>query len=297
MLQARVRPAGADRRVERVVAAHRAEGLAVAAAETRDRRLVQDHLADRPEREALGLAYGALAQRVEAAQGLELVAEEVQAQRLGLARRVDVDDAAAQRVLARLAHGLRALVAVGREEGHQVPRVQPVARPAGQHPPLERRARRQALQQRAHRGDDEAPAGRWRGVHQAGETGDAPGDDVAVRADPVVGQAVPGRQGQDLGLRREEPDRLGQARHARVVPRHMEQRPGLAGRPARREASRQHQGVHALRRVGEQHAARFRQPFCERFQRCYGFNLNCRNKRVTSWSCSAGGALLPVSQS
>src|SRR3546814_11579226 len=90
----------ADRLVERVVA-HRAEGLAVAGAEALHGGGVEDHLADRLQRQLGGAAGGALGQRVEAPQALQVVAEEVEAQRLLLAWRATVADAAAPRRLAR----------------------------------------------------------------------------------------------------------------------------------------------------------------------------------------------------
>src|SRR3546814_12439366 len=73
---------------------------------------VVDHLADRLQRQLGGAAGGALGQRVEAPQALQVVAEEVEAQRLLLAWRENVDDAAAHRELAGLADGLDAVVAV-----------------------------------------------------------------------------------------------------------------------------------------------------------------------------------------
>src|SRR3546814_13788215 len=68
---------------------------------------------------------------VEAPQALQVVAEEVEAQRLLLAWRENVDDAAAHRELAGLADGLDAVVAVLGEEavealgGHALARLQP----------------------------------------------------------------------------------------------------------------------------------------------------------------------------
>src|SRR5208282_6636752 len=106
----------ADRLVKRVALLDRAEELAVAHAEALHRRLVQQHLAHRLELEAVEAAGGALAKRVEAGDALHLVAEEIEANGLGGARRKDVDDAAPERIFARLAHRFRAPVAVQRHE-------------------------------------------------------------------------------------------------------------------------------------------------------------------------------------
>ena len=65
MLHADIAPAGAHRFVERIVVGDGAELLAIARAEAADRRLVEQHLADRPQHRALERAGGALGQRIE----------------------------------------------------------------------------------------------------------------------------------------------------------------------------------------------------------------------------------------
>ena len=60
-----------------------------------------------------------LGQRVEAADALDRVAEKIEPQRLRRPRRVEVDDAAAHREFARLAHRVGADVAVVAEEALQ----------------------------------------------------------------------------------------------------------------------------------------------------------------------------------
>ena len=75
-------PPGADRFVERVVGADRAERLAVARAEALDRGVVEQDLADRAQHETVERSGRALRQRVEAAQAFERVAEEIEPDRL-----------------------------------------------------------------------------------------------------------------------------------------------------------------------------------------------------------------------
>src|SRR3546814_6167133 len=100
VLHAGMRARRADRLVERVVA-HRAEGLAVAGAEALHGGGVEDHLADRLQRQLGGAAGGALGQRVEAPQALQVVAEEGAAPRLPLAWRENGGDDDATRETAR----------------------------------------------------------------------------------------------------------------------------------------------------------------------------------------------------
>src|SRR5580700_415889 len=104
MLHAGMAPPGADRFVERVVAADRAELLAVARAEAVDRGVVEQDFADRAQHELIERAGRALGQRVKAAQAFQGVAEEIEADRLRRASRVEIDDATAHRKLARLAY-------------------------------------------------------------------------------------------------------------------------------------------------------------------------------------------------
>ena len=105
---------GADRGVEWIVGGH-AETLGVAGAEAGDRGTIEGRLAGGYKRETLGLAAGALGQRVEAAHRFERIAKQIETNRLRLAGREDVDEAAADRVLARFADGSGARVAVARE--------------------------------------------------------------------------------------------------------------------------------------------------------------------------------------
>src|SRR5262249_49139955 len=112
------RPAGRDR-LEQGIAGDRAEALQIAGAETLDRGRIEHDLADRPQLEAIDLAERALGQGIEGADRLEQVAKQIEPQRLFAAGREDVDDAAADRVLAGLDDGAAAPVAVARETGEQ----------------------------------------------------------------------------------------------------------------------------------------------------------------------------------
>ena len=67
VLHAGMPPPGADRLVKRVIAADRAELLAIARAEALDRRIVEQDLADRAQDELVERSGRALRQRVEAA--------------------------------------------------------------------------------------------------------------------------------------------------------------------------------------------------------------------------------------
>ena len=85
MLHAGQPAALADRLVERVLGRARAEMLAVADAEALDAVLVEQGLARRHQGDRLGAAGGALVGGIEAAHRFDLVAEEIEPDRLLLA--------------------------------------------------------------------------------------------------------------------------------------------------------------------------------------------------------------------
>ena len=111
MLHARHPAAFGQRLVERVLGRGRAELLAIARAEALDAVLVEQRLGRRHQGERLGLVGRALVGGIEAAQAVDLVAEEIEPQRQLLARREQVDQRAAHRIFAMLGDGVGALVA------------------------------------------------------------------------------------------------------------------------------------------------------------------------------------------
>src|SRR3984893_18487245 len=104
VLHADIAPAGADRFVEQIIGAGGAELLAIARAKTPDRPVVEQYLADRPQCRCLDIAGGTLPQRIQAANALQPVAEEVETQRLRSSGRIEVDDTPAYPALTGLAH-------------------------------------------------------------------------------------------------------------------------------------------------------------------------------------------------
>ena len=139
MFHADMAASGADRLIEWIVVARRAEQVAIARAEARDRVGVKLHLADRLEVEARHVAGRALAHRIEAADALQHVAEKVEAQRFAVAGGIDVDDAAAQGIFAGLHDGVAAAVAVGLQEGGQLVEIDGIAGLGGEARALEER--------------------------------------------------------------------------------------------------------------------------------------------------------------
>ena len=127
MLHARHAPPFGHRLIERVARRRRAEGLAVAGAESLDRLLVEQSLGGGEEGEAIDPARRPLVRRVEGADAFDLVAEEVEAQRLFLAAGEQVDQAAAHGELALIVHRLSADIAVRLEQRRQLLQPDPLA--------------------------------------------------------------------------------------------------------------------------------------------------------------------------
>ena len=119
MFHARETAAFAHRLIERIAGRGRAEGFAIAAAEALDRFLVQQRFGGGEQGEAVDAAGGALVGGVEAADGFNLVAEKVEAERLLLAAREQIDNAAANGELAAIMHGVGADIAIALEHGGQ----------------------------------------------------------------------------------------------------------------------------------------------------------------------------------
>src|SRR5262249_3955431 len=126
---------------------------------------------------------------------------------------------------------------------------------------------------------------------------DALADDVALRRDPVIGQAVPGRETEDVDLRVEEGDGLGKLGEARIVARHVQQarRTGRGG-PAAGELA-QDEGIVAFGRAGDERAARAGQHDASTAQDVPLLKWNRCNSLRTSVSSAGGTGARPVSQS
>ena len=179
-------------------------------------RVVEDDLGDRRELDALHRLGGALGLGVEAAGAVEDVAEEVEADRRPGAGREEVDDAAADGELAGLGDGGALLEAHAGEV-------------AGGGAPTSRRLPTSAVKEAAARVSRAGTrwvaaltvvriaAGREKPAARAASVAMRRGGDLGVRRDAVVGQAVPGREGQDRDLRREEAQARAEAGDAGVV--------------------------------------------------------------------------------
>ena len=195
MLHAGEAAALADRLVERIAGRGGAEGLAIAAAEALDRFLVEQRFGRGQQGEAVDPAGGALVGGVEAADAFDLVAEEIEPQRLFLARREQIDQPAADGELAGIGDGVGADIAVGLEQRGELVAVDPLAGGELGDELADAERGQRALGRGVDRGDEQLrPLAACAGARAA-----PPAARTSTRSDgrgAVVGQAVPGREGE-----------------------------------------------------------------------------------------------------
>ncbi|MET3869032.1 hypothetical protein ABIC20_006341 [Methylobacterium radiotolerans] len=256
VLEAGVAPPLAHGLVEPVVPGRRAEALDVVLAEAPDRLGGELDLAHRHQVEGAELTGGALRLRVEGADRFQRVAEEVEADRGRQARGRQVEDAAADRVLAGVAHRPGAQEAVGLDPGHHVVHCHDVADRRRERLLGDVGAGRDPLHQGVDGGAEDArPVLGRAGAGEAGERRHPGGGDGGGRRDPVVGLAVPGRQAHHVHLGRDEAQsRLERGRAPRIA-RHVHQHGRCVdgGRQGTGEVG-ERQRVEALRGVRQDRA-------------------------------------------
>ncbi len=177
---------GADALIEHIVARRGAEGADVTGAETADGFRVQWSLRGGEKLDLGDLIGGELRLGIEFADRIERRAEEVEPQRFVHTRRPQVDNAAAQREIARLAHSRGLRVSVAHEERDQRLMLHRVADLRGEARLRDGRTRRHALERRVHRGDDDG--GTVLAACEGGERGEPFALDIRLGRNTVVGR-------------------------------------------------------------------------------------------------------------
>ena len=240
-----IEPAGtaafAHRFIEHVAARLGAEQGDVFLAEALDRLAGDRRFIDRHEIERPQLPGGALAFRVEGADGLQNVAKKVEPHRGRQARRIKIDNAAAQGIFAALPHSGGAQKSVGVEPKREGVEIDGGAgrgrKTLGRHL-LERR---NPLGQRGDGGDEQARFfERGACARQPRQRRHALCGDRRRRRHAIIGLAVPGREFEDFRFRRGEGEGFTEGAQALAVAGHMDQRarPPLPGPSRRAEQDR-----------------------------------------------------------
>ncbi len=198
-----VRDVLVDRRLRRIAL----ERLAEPGAEAAPRRVVERELARRQQAHLVHLVDRALGVDVERAERLDLVVDEVDAVGERAAHRKEIDQAAADAVLAGRDDLGHVAVAGGRELGAQAHPVEAGALLDEERVAGEVRRRRDALQggRRRHDRDVAVTGG------DAVERRQPLRDEIVVRREAVVGQRLPVGQERDALVGREPRDLVAQA--------------------------------------------------------------------------------------
>ena len=267
VLHAGMAAAFADRFIQRIVTLGRAELGDIAHAESADGIGDELELGDRHEVERTHVEQRALGFGVEGTDRFQAVAEEVEAHRLLEARRKQIQNSAAHRVFAGLAHGGGTVVAVVLEPGDDGVHRHDVARRDRQRLRGDQLARRHALYHRVHRGqhDQRLVAAGERG--QPRQRCQALCQDAAMWRDAVIRLAVPGRKGQHRQIGREEPKCAFERLHARAVAADDRKADGRLLRP-RRDGTGEigdDEAFGAFRHIGKRQRAAGREQLGRRF--------------------------------
>ena len=232
---------GTHRLVKRIVGPGRAEFDAIILPEAGDRGLIKDHLGNRRQFHRRELFDRALIGRIKAARAVEHIAKEVEPHRAIMAGREDVDDAAANGIVARLHHRGRLRKAHADKEILERALVDPLAHPRGKGRLAQHAARGDALRGGVERGQEHErslEAGRERR-----ERRHARGRDVGIGRDPVIRQAIPAGKIQHHGIGGKERQRRAHRGEPLVVTRHMDDGRALF------QFAREKQRVESLRRT------------------------------------------------
>ena len=215
MLHALIAPAVGHRFIKGIIDVKAAEGGCVGRAEAPDRLGCEQHLACRMEHERAQCAGRALRLRIEAPHRLERIAEEIKPDRSFRTRGIDINDAAANGEVAGIDDGAGARIAILLEEELQLLGIDILSGCGGECRLGNDPALRQSLQHGIDAGEHDARLLGGNGDQSQGRQ--APRDDIGRRRHAVIGQAVPGRKGDDLDIGGEEGERLGKACHALII--------------------------------------------------------------------------------
>ena len=217
MLHAGVLLPLADRFVEHIVGRGGAELGDIAGAKGANGVAGELKFGHRHKIERAKLVGRALRFRVEAPYRFQGVAEKIEPHRGVHARREQIDDTAAHRVIAGFADGGGAIKAVELEPLNDARHRGDVTRCDRERLFGDDRAFRHALQNSVDRGEKD---GRMRAAGDAGEPRQCHHPlrhHRRMRRDPVIGQTTPSRKFKRLDIGGEEGDRAGERRHARTV--------------------------------------------------------------------------------
>ena len=216
MLHAGIAAALAHRFVQNVVRRGGAEFFRIALAEAADGFRRELELAHGHELERAQLPRTALGLRIEAADRFQRIAEEIEPHAELHAGSEQIDDAAAHRVFAGIAHRRSAGKAVELEPAHHAVHGEHIAGGGGERLSGDELARRHPLQRGVDGGEQDGSALPFR-AGEPRQSEHALRNRARVRRHPVVRQAVPRREFEHGDFRGEELERARELAHPRRI--------------------------------------------------------------------------------
>ena len=208
------------RLIKRIVGPRRAKLDPVALPKPRDGGIVQNNFGHRCQINGGQLFGGALGDSVKAAQTVQGVAKEIQPDRARVARWPDVNDAAANGIIAGFSHGGDRRKPHAGEKGLQMPLIHPRADPRRKRRPPDHITRGNPLGDRGHGGQQHQ--GPRQAMRQHRQRGHAPRRDFGIGRDAVIGPTVPSWELQHQQPRRHDAKGSPHRLHAFVVARDMD---------------------------------------------------------------------------
>ena len=197
VLHARPAPALTDRGIKGIVH-RRAKGSDIASAEPRNGLRFDQNFTHGKQIDPRQLARRTLGVGVKAANGLQRVAEHIQAHRLVSVGGEHINDAAANGKLAPRRNGRGPDIAINREIALEIRQQNLLAQNGAVAGLREDHARGHALHQGRDLGDDQPSGLALKGLGQLAEGRHTLGGNPCRGADTVIGQTVPRRKADDL---------------------------------------------------------------------------------------------------
>jgi hypothetical protein len=224
VLQAGIAPPLTDRLVKAIIAPRSAKGRHIGLPEPLDALRSELNLAHRHEIEGAQGADGALCLRVEGTNRFQGIPEEIEAHRVRKPRREEIDDTAANGIFACVADRTGAQKAVALEPVDQKGRIDNVSGRGRECLRRNPRSGRHPLDESVDGGREDArPILGSLGTGEPRQRRHALRGHCGIRRHPVVRLTIPGWKWQDLNLRREKTEAVGEILLPLAVASHMHQ--------------------------------------------------------------------------
>ena len=220
MFDALMFAAGRDGLIQWIICPCRTKFNAIVLTKARDRGFVQDDLGHRGEFDNIKRLGCPLADRIETARAVQNVAEQIKPHRTTLARRINVDDAAPDRIIARLHNGWRLRESHANKKISQLFFVDPKIDLRPERRVFQHLTRRHALGCCVQSGQQNELLGH--SMHQPRQGRHPCGCNVCIWRHTVIRQTIPARKHDNGHIRAKELQRRLHRRQPLVIARDVQ---------------------------------------------------------------------------